>query len=155
MKKIIVTLFTVLFAFTFSLNVVAAPVDINAASAADIEASLKGVGPVKAKAIVDYRQKNGKFKSVDDLMSVKGVGEKTVKSIKSDVRLSGRAGVGSGKQAAASSKAKTKQGAKTKVDAAKKSTKKSTKKATKKATKTSTKKTGTKAKAKVDVKSKK
>jgi len=39
---------------------------------------LKGVGTVKAQAIVRYRENNGKFKSVDELLKVKGIGEKVI-----------------------------------------------------------------------------
>nr|MBA3493967.1 helix-hairpin-helix domain-containing protein [Gammaproteobacteria bacterium] len=37
-----------------------------------------GIGPAKAEAIVAYREKHGPFKSVDDLVMVQGIGEKTV-----------------------------------------------------------------------------
>ena len=40
---------------------------------------LHGVGPAKAEAIVAYREKNGPFKSVDELVAVQGIGEQTVK----------------------------------------------------------------------------
>jgi competence protein ComEA len=56
----------------------AQPVNINTADAGAIAANLKGVGQSKAEAIVAYREKNGAFKSVDDLAKVKGIGEKTV-----------------------------------------------------------------------------
>ena len=56
----------------------AQPVNINTADAGAIAANLKGVGQSKAEAIVAYREKNGMFKSVDDLAKVKGIGEKTV-----------------------------------------------------------------------------
>ncbi len=54
-------------------------VDINTADADALAAGLHGVGPAKAEAIVAYRDKNGPFKSVDDLVAVQGIGEQTVK----------------------------------------------------------------------------
>jgi competence protein ComEA len=51
-------------------------VNINTASAKELE-NLAGVGPKYAKAIVDYRKKNGKFKKAEDIMKVKGIGKKT------------------------------------------------------------------------------
>ncbi len=72
----------------FSFNVMAEPVNINKANAKTIAESLKGIGIVKAKEIVKYRKKNGPFKSLADLANVKGIGEKTVKNIASDVGLS-------------------------------------------------------------------
>lgn len=65
-------------------------VNINSANAEEIMLSLKGVGKKKAKAIVDYRKKNGKFKTVDDLMKVKGIGKKLVAKNKKRVRFSGK-----------------------------------------------------------------
>lgn len=56
----------------------AQPVNINTADAPTIAASLKGIGDTKAEAIVAYREKNGVFKTADDLAKVKGVGERTV-----------------------------------------------------------------------------
>jgi competence protein ComEA len=51
-------------------------VDLNSASAEQLE-SLSGVGASTAKAIIDYREHHaGGFKSTDELMSVKGIGEK-------------------------------------------------------------------------------
>lgn len=55
-----------------------AVIDINKATVADLQSALKGVGPVKAKAIVAYRKKNGAFKTTDDLLKVPGVGVATV-----------------------------------------------------------------------------
>lgn len=49
------------------------PLDINAATAEQIDQVMAGVGKVKAAAIVADREKNGKFKSVDDLTRVKGI----------------------------------------------------------------------------------
>ncbi|MBY4811542.1 helix-hairpin-helix domain-containing protein, partial [Burkholderia dolosa] len=57
---------------------IAAAVDVNTASQAELEA-LKGLGPVKSKAIIDERTKNGPFKDADDLANrVKGLGTKSV-----------------------------------------------------------------------------
>jgi len=52
-------------------------VDINKASAEEI-AELDNIGPKKAKEIVEYREKNGAFKSLDDLQGVKGIGKATI-----------------------------------------------------------------------------
>jgi len=54
------------------------PVNVNAASAEEIAESLKGVGLSKAEAIVDYRNENGEFKHIDELVNVKGIGIRTV-----------------------------------------------------------------------------
>jgi competence protein ComEA len=56
----------------------AGPVNINTADAEAISRSLQGVGLSKARAIVEYRQKHGPFKSAEDLSLVKGIGDKTV-----------------------------------------------------------------------------
>ncbi|MGB3394027.1 MAG: helix-hairpin-helix domain-containing protein [Stenotrophomonas sp.] len=53
-------------------------VDINTASAAELDQVLVNVGPAKAQAIVEHRQANGPFKSVEELALVKGIGLKTV-----------------------------------------------------------------------------
>ena len=71
--------FTLIVATLFSLWAWAAqPVNVNSASAEEIAEALKGVGLSKAEAIVDYRNANGKFKHVDELVNVKGIGIRTV-----------------------------------------------------------------------------
>ena len=65
----------------------AGPVDINTADAETISAELKGIGLTKAKAIVEYRQKHGPFKSPDDLSLVKGIGERTVEINRANIRV--------------------------------------------------------------------
>jgi len=67
-----------LFLVFSSQFVMAAPVDVNSADAKTIAKVMKGVGIKKAEAIVAYRDKNGKFKSINDLSKVKGIGKKTV-----------------------------------------------------------------------------
>lgn len=56
----------------------AGPVDINTADVATLSASLQGVGEKRAQAIVEYRNANGPFKTVDELRQVKGIGAVTV-----------------------------------------------------------------------------
>jgi competence protein ComEA len=58
-----------------------APVNINTATQAQLE-SLPGVGAKAAERILEYRQKNGNFKKVEDLMNVKGIGEKSFLKLK-------------------------------------------------------------------------
>jgi competence protein ComEA len=65
-----------------------AAVNINTATKEQLE-SLDGVGPVKAQAIVDYRTKNGNFKSLDDVKKVNGIGDATFDKIKKDIALTG------------------------------------------------------------------
>src|SRR5260370_39829701 len=64
-----------------SMGVVFAAVDVNTADQTSLEA-VKGIGPVKSKAIIDERTKNGPFKDADDLANrVKGLGTKTVTNL--------------------------------------------------------------------------
>lgn len=60
----------------------AAPLlNLNAASLAELE-KLPGVGPATAARIVEYRQKSGPFRRIEDLMNVRGIGEKTFLRLK-------------------------------------------------------------------------
>jgi competence protein ComEA len=63
------------------------PVNVNTADAATIAASLSGIGAVKAQAIVDYRQKHGAFRSVDELAQVKGISQKLINRNRADLRI--------------------------------------------------------------------
>nr|WP_320191840.1 helix-hairpin-helix domain-containing protein [uncultured Desulfobacter sp.] len=56
-------------------------VNINKGTAEDLQ-QISGIGPVKAKSIIDYRKKHGSFKSAQDLLNVKGIGKGTVDKIK-------------------------------------------------------------------------
>jgi len=63
-----------------------APINLNSATQADLE-KLPGIGAATAKAIVEYRQKNGGFKKVEELMNVKGIGEKSFLKLKTLVTV--------------------------------------------------------------------
>jgi competence protein ComEA len=70
----------------------AEPVNINTADAAALAKALNGVGPAKAKAIVSYREKNGPFKSVDQLAMVEGITQKLIEKNRADIKLGGDKG---------------------------------------------------------------
>ena len=57
------------------------PLNLNSASVAQLEA-LPGIGRATAERIVEYRQKNGGFKKAEDLMNVRGIGEKSFLKLK-------------------------------------------------------------------------
>lgn len=65
----------------------AGPVNVNTADAKTIAKELSGIGLSKAQAIVAHREKNGPFKSAEDLAKVQGIGAKTVERIKPDLRF--------------------------------------------------------------------
>ena len=70
------------------INLAFAAVNINTATPGELD-GVKGIGPSKAQAIVDYRSKNGPFKRLDDLKNVKGFGEKSITKLKSELSVSG------------------------------------------------------------------
>ncbi|HYV18447.1 MAG TPA: helix-hairpin-helix domain-containing protein [Verrucomicrobiae bacterium] len=61
-------------------------ININAATADQLTA-LPGIGPSYAQRIVEYREKNGPFKKVEDLLNVTGIGEKTFEKIKDRITV--------------------------------------------------------------------
>jgi competence protein ComEA len=84
--KLFHTLFltTILF---FSANAFAGKININSATAEQIATAMTGIGDSKAQAIVKYRSSHGKFKSVQDLENVDGIGSKTVEKNKDNITL--------------------------------------------------------------------
>ena len=64
-------------------------VNLNSADAATLARDLVGIGPAKARAIVDYRTKNGPFRSIDDRALVKGIGQRTIELNRARLRISG------------------------------------------------------------------
>jgi len=72
------------FLFTFLLVVpclllAGEPIDVNTATRDELMA-LRGIGEIKAQAIIDYRTANGPFESLEDLDNVSGIGEKTMEA---------------------------------------------------------------------------
>ncbi|WP_293006705.1 ComEA family DNA-binding protein [Nitrosomonas sp.] len=65
-----------------------AAVNINTASQTELE-SLQGIGPAKAKAIIEHREKSGTFASVDDLAKVSGIGQGTIKQLRDAITVEG------------------------------------------------------------------
>ena len=74
----------------------AGPVNINTADAKTLAKELDGIGPAKAQAIVDYRQKNGSFKTADDLLKVEGIGTKVLEQNRDNIRVERGSGDTSG-----------------------------------------------------------
>jgi competence protein ComEA len=66
---------------------VGAAVNLNTASASQLEA-VPGIGSKMAQRIVEYRQKNGAFKKIEELMNVKGIGEKSFLKLKAHITVS-------------------------------------------------------------------
>ncbi len=58
-----------------------AKVNINTANSSELQ-TISGIGESKAKKIIDYREKNGPFRSIEELTNVSGIGDKTLESIK-------------------------------------------------------------------------
>lgn len=63
-----------------------AAVNINTATQSELE-SVKGLGAAKAKAIIEYREKHGSYKSLNDLDKVKGFGKASIEKLKADLTV--------------------------------------------------------------------
>jgi len=66
---------------TSGKSVPAGPVDVNTASATDLQ-KVPGIGEALAQRIVEFREKNGPFAQVDDLVKIRGIGEKSIVRLK-------------------------------------------------------------------------
>jgi competence protein ComEA len=71
------------------------PVNLNTATQAQLE-TLPGIGAKAAERILEYRQKNGNFKKVEDLMNVKGIGEKAFLKLKPLITVAQKADAAGG-----------------------------------------------------------
>lgn len=66
---------------------IGARIDINTASAEQLASALPGIGPAKADAIVEWREANGPFETLEQLMDVPGIGPKTLERLRGLVRI--------------------------------------------------------------------
>ena len=62
-------------------------ININTASEEELIENLNGVGPAMAKKIIEYRENNGGFSSIEELMNIKGIGEKKFEKLKGSVTV--------------------------------------------------------------------
>jgi competence protein ComEA len=67
--------------------VLAGTVDLNSADAATLAKELDGIGMARAKAIVEYREKNGRFRSADEILNVKGIGPQVLEQNRSSIQV--------------------------------------------------------------------
>ena len=65
-----------------------AAININTATEAELQ-TLSGIGPSKAKAIVEYRKQNGNFKTTADIKNVKGIGDGIFNKISAEINVTG------------------------------------------------------------------
>lgn len=61
-------------------------ININSASLSELQ-NINGIGEVKAQSIIDYREKSGGFKSIEDIKNVEGIGDKTFEKIKDKISI--------------------------------------------------------------------
>ncbi|MGQ4583726.1 helix-hairpin-helix domain-containing protein [Lysobacter sp. F60174L2] len=95
MKSLSVVARSLLLSLLFAGSAFAADkVNINTADAATLDEVLVNVGPSKAKAIVDYREANGAFRSAEQLAMVKGIGLSTIEKNRDRIVVGGAASKG-------------------------------------------------------------
>ena len=74
-----------------------AEININTATQSELE-TLQGIGPAKAKAIIEYRKEKGSFASKDDLVNVDGVGPGTIKQLREHITVKAKVVANQGKK---------------------------------------------------------
>ena len=82
-----IKLFVLAICLGFSLMASAEQININTADVKTLTRELVGVGKTRAEAIVNYREKNGPFTSVDELTRVDGIGNRTVENNRQNIVL--------------------------------------------------------------------
>jgi len=87
MKAHLINFVLLLTLLLFSVIVSAQAVNINTATAEEIADAMSGVGMVKAQAIVKERDTNGKFKTLDGVVRVKGIGQATIEKNRNGIMV--------------------------------------------------------------------
>ncbi|ADH86939.1 ComEA family DNA-binding protein [Desulfurivibrio alkaliphilus] len=82
LKKIVLTLCL----FLFTVGSAFAALNINTADQEQLQ-SLPGIGPVTAAAIIEYRENNGEFASIEELVQVRGIGSRTLESLRDNITV--------------------------------------------------------------------
>lgn len=82
---------SLLLLLTLFAGPVLAAVNLNTATQAELE-SVTGIGPSRAKAIVEYRKANGPFKKVDDLVNLPGIGPKSMDQLRPQLSIGAAGG---------------------------------------------------------------
>lgn len=85
MKKVVLSL--IVLVLLASQVLIAAPINVNQATAQELAENLKGVGIKKAQAIIQYREKIGGFQSETQLLGVKGIGEAILDQNKGNILI--------------------------------------------------------------------
>jgi len=85
-KKLLLPLFVALF-LSMGTAYSADKINVNTATQSQLE-EINGIGPSTASAIIEYREQNGNFKNVDDLVNVKGIGDKKAAKLADQVTVS-------------------------------------------------------------------
>ena len=88
-KKIISTVSSAIFGFALSGMALAAEININTADAQTLAQEINGVGPKIAERIIEWRQTNGPFESVEQLVEVRGIGEATLEKNRENLTIEG------------------------------------------------------------------
>jgi competence protein ComEA len=89
LRALVLALPLALVAAPLAASAVSGVVNVNTASAEELSL-LPGVGPARARAIVELRQQRGGFKRIEDLLEVKGIGEASLAKLKPYLALDGK-----------------------------------------------------------------